>query len=66
MQVSDDEAAEKKKALLNEIQSTAVNQRHAPGLALKPFAELMIMVANETSDTISNLKKHITNLNEKN
>ena len=47
-------------SLLSDIMTSAVNQSHAPGLPLRPFAALVVKVANETAETVTDLKTHIT------
>ena len=54
-----------KEQLLNDI-FAAANQGHMPGLPLRPFAALVVKVANETAETVAELKAHITRLNEQN
>jgi len=51
--------------LLNDIRA-ATQQAHFPGLPLLPFANLLVKVGAEASETIEGLKNHITELNEKN
>ena len=51
--------------LLANVQA-AVSQDHAPGLPLLPLATLLVKVSTEANETIADLKKHITDLNEKN
>ena len=66
MSFIDAKPTDSKESLLSDITSAAVNQRHAPGLPLRPFAALMIQVANETSETVADLKAHISRLNTEN
>ncbi len=66
MSFTDAKPSDPKEQLLNDISSSAINQRHAPSLPLRPFAALMIKVADETADTVADLKAHITRLNEQN
>lgn len=51
--------------LLGNVQQ-AVHQSHVPGLPLLPLATLLVKVSTETSETIADLKRHITDLNKKN
>ena len=51
--------------LLADIRA-ATQQPHFPGLPLLPFANLLVKVGTEASETIESLKNHITELNEKN
>jgi hypothetical protein len=44
----------------------ATQQPHFPGLALVPFATLMVKIAGEAEVTITKLQDHITHLDEKN
>ena len=65
MSFLDAKPSDSKDDLLRDIISAA-NQRHMPGLALRPFAALMVKVADETGETVADLKAHVTKLNEEN
>lgn len=51
--------------LLADIRSAAQQPGH-PGLALLPFANLLVKVSGNAEETIKDLKQHISDLNEKN
>jgi hypothetical protein len=55
-----------KEDLLSAISAAATGQAHAPGLPLIPLATLLVKVSGEASETIADLKSHITELNRKN
>lgn len=65
MSFTDAKPTDSKENLLNDI-FVAANQQHMPGLPLRPFAALMVKVANETGETVADLKAHITRLNDRN
>jgi len=65
MPYTDAKPTDSKENLLNDILAAA-NQRHMPGLPLRPFAALMVKVADETGETVADLKAHITRLNDRN
>ncbi|MDO8369292.1 MAG: hypothetical protein Q7S71_01000 [Candidatus Nitrotoga sp.] len=65
MSYLDAKPTDSKESLLNDIMAAA-NQSHMPGLPLRPFAALVVKVADETAETVSDLKAHITNLNQQN
>jgi len=66
MSFLDADPSKPKKELLNDILDAAVNQRQSPGLPLLPFGALLVKISEEASETITDLKNHITKLNEEN
>ena len=54
-----------KEDLLSAIRGAA-NQPHIPGLPLIPLATLLVKVSGEASESIADLKNHITELNKQN
>lgn len=54
-----------KESLLNDVMAAA-QQSHMPGLALRPLAALVVKIADETTETVADLKAHITHLNDQN
>lgn len=66
MSFIDAKPTDSKESLLNDIMAAAGGQSHMPGLPLRPFAALVIKVADETAETVSDLKAHITKLNQQN
>ncbi len=65
MSYLDTDPTKPKQELLADIRAAA-QQPHFPGLPLLPFANLLVKVGAEASETIESLKSHITELNEKN
>ena len=65
MSFIDAKPSDSKEQLLLDI-FAAANQAHVPGLPLRPFAALVVKVADETAQTVADLKAHITTLNEQN
>ncbi len=51
--------------LLGDI-SAAAQQHGFPGLPLLPFGALLVKIAGEATETVADLKAHITDLNTKN
>lgn len=66
MSFLDAKPSDSKESLLNDIMVAAANQSHNAGLPLRPFAALVVKVADETAETVADLKAHITTLNEQN
>jgi hypothetical protein len=66
MSFIDAKPTDSKESLLNDIMVAAANQSHRPGLPLRPFAALVIKVADETAETVADLKAHISYLNDQN
>lgn len=62
----DADPSKPKKELFNDILDAAVNQSQRPGLPLLPFGALLVKISEEASETITDLKNHITKLNEEN
>lgn len=66
MSFLDADPSKPKKELFNDILDAAVNQSQRPGLPLLPFGALLVKISEEASETITDLKIHITKLNEEN
>nr|WP_297500012.1 hypothetical protein [Ferrovum sp.] len=66
MSYLDADPSKSKKELVNDILVAAVNQSKKPGLPLLPFGALLVKISEEASETITDLKNHITKLNEEN
>ena len=65
MSYLDADPSQPKEQILNDIRSAA-QQSHMPGLPLLPFGALLVKVGGEASETIAELKNHITRLNDEN
>lgn len=52
--------------ILNDVRAAAANQSHMPGLPLVPASTLLVKIRGEMGQSIEDLKKLITALDEKN
>lgn len=66
MSFTDADPSKPKKELINDILQAAASQVDRQGLALVPFGALLVKISEEASETITDLKNHITKLNEEN